>query len=227
MNKERILLLSFYIAYEAWVDAGAQPDGVFSRYSGLCGNLYDWCNAQKLEPYRGVLLDMMHADFIIAGLDEKLPFNLSSNPYSEEQLYNACHENKARLDWVRRQVAAFENVVEERDALREEHMNGGSGTRHAADIYFQLRQEHNLTREESLVEYVDTLKSENGALKAKGREVLREASYVYEKYNQMVSHLDGEFVDGQTLYEFDLLLRGEKPPVLPDINEERIYGRKE
>lgn len=224
--KERMLLLSFYIAYEAWVDAGAQPDGVFSRHSGLCGNLYDWCNAQKLEPYRGVLLDMMHADFVTAGLDEKLPFNLSSNPYSEEQLYNACHENKARLEWVRRQVAAFENVVEERDALREEHMNGGSGTRHAADIYFQLRQEHNLTREESLVEYVDTLKAENGALKAKGREVLREASYVYEKYNQMVSHLDGEFVDGQTLYEFDLLLRGEKPPVLPDINEERIYGRK-
>lgn len=224
--KERMLLLSFYVAYEAWVDAGAQPDGVFSRYSGLCGNLYDWCNAQKLEPYRGVLLDMMHADFVIAGLDAKRPFNLSSNPYSTEQLYDSCHENKARLEWVRRQVAAFENVVEERDALREEHVNGGSGTRHAADIYFQLRHEHKLTREESLVEYVDTLKADNGALKAKGREVLREASYVYEKYNQMVSHLDGEFVDGQTLYEFDLLLRGEKPPVLPDINEERIYGRK-
>lgn len=229
--KERMLLLSFYLAYEAWVDAGAQPDGVFSRYSGLCGNLYDWCNAQKLEPYRCGLLDMMHADFITAGLDEKRPFNrpvsLSERSYTTETRICACHENKARLEWVRRQVAAFENVVEERDALREEHVNGGSGTRHAADIYFQLRQEHNLTREESLVEYVDTLKSENGALKAKGREVLREASYVYEKYNQMVSHLDGEFVDGQTLYEFDLLLRGEKPPVLPDINEERIYGRKE
>lgn len=226
MNKERMLLLSFYLAYEAWIDAGAQPDGVFSRCFGLCGNLFDWCYKQQLTPYRGVLLDMMRADFVAAGLDKQLPFNLSSNPYSTEQLYDSCHENKARLEWVRRQVAAFENVVEERDALREEHVNGGSGTRHAADIYFQLRQEHNLTREESLVEYVDTLKAENGALKTKGREVLREASYVYEKYNQMVSHLDGEFVDGQTLYEFDLLLRGEKPPVLPDINEERIYGRK-
>lgn len=228
--KERMLLLSFYLAYEAWVDAGAQPGGIFRQYSGLCGNLYYWCNAQKLEPYRGVLLDMMHADFVAAGLDEKLPFNrpvsLSERSYTTEQRYNSCHENKARLEWVRKQVAAFENVVEERDALREERMNGGSGTRHAADIYFQLRQDHNLTREESLVEYVDTLKAENGALKAKGREVLREASYVYEKYNQMVSHLDGEFVDGQTLHEFDLLLRGEKPLVLPDINEELIYGKE-
>lgn len=219
MNKERMLLLSFYIAYEAWVDAGAQPDGVFSRCFGLCGNLFDWCYKQQLTPYRGVLLDMMRADFVAAGLDKLQPFNLSSNPYSEEQLYNSCHENKARLEWVRKQIAAFENVVEERDALREEHMN-------AADIYFQLRQEHNLTREQSLVEYVDTLKAENGALKAKGREVLREASYVYEKYNQMVSHLDGEFVDGQTLHEFDLLLRGEKQAETPDINEELIYGRK-
>lgn len=174
--KERMLLLSFYLAYEAWVDAGAQPDGVFSRYSGLCGNLYDWCNAQKLEPYRGVLLDMMHADFITAGLDEKLPFNRpvsrSERSYTTEQRYNSCHENKARLEWVRRQVAAFENVVEERDALREEHMNGGSGTRPAADIYFQLRQEHNLTREESLVEYVDTLKAENVAIKQAAKEVI-------------------------------------------------------
>lgn len=225
--KERMLLLSFYIAYETWVSSGAKEGHILRRHVGLCDCLSDWCFVLGLSKSQyDALLKIMRADFVAAGLDELRPFNLSSNPYSEEQLYNSCHENKARLEWVRRHVAAFENVVEERDALREEHMNGGSGTRHAADIYFQLRQEHNLTREESLVEYVDTLKAENGALKAKGREVLREASYVYEKYNQMVSHLDGEFVDGQTLHEFDLLLRGEKPLVLPDINEELIYGRK-
>lgn len=220
MNKERMLLLNFYVAYETWVSTGAKEGYIFRRHVGLCDCLSDWCFVLGLSrSQRDALLKIMRADFVAAGLDEKRPFNLSSNPYSEEQLYNSCHENKARLEWVRKQIAAFENVVEERDALREEHMN-------AADIYFQLRQEHNLTREQSLVEYVDTLKAENGALKAKGREVLREASYVYEKYNQMVSHLYGEDVDGQTLHEFDLLLCGEKPPVLPDINEERIYGRK-
>lgn len=225
--KERMLLLNFYVAYETWVSSGAKGGYIFRRRVGLCDCLSDWCFVLGLSrSQRDDLLKIMRADFVAAGLDEKLPFNLSSNPYSEEQLYNSCHENKARLEWVRKQIAAFENVVEERDALREEHMTGGSGTRHAADIYFQLRQEHNLTREQSLVEYVDTLKAENGALKSKGREVLREASYVYEKYNQMVSHLDGEFVDSQTLHEFDLLLRDEKQAETPDINEELIYGRK-
>ena len=219
--KERMLLLSFYLAYEAWVDAGAQPDGVFSRYSGLCGNLYDWCNAQKLEPYRCSLLDMMHADFITAGLDEKLPFNLSSNPYSEEQLYNSCHENKARLEWVRRQVAAFENVVEERDALREEHMNGGSGTRHAADIYFQLRQEHNLTREESLVEYVDTLKAENAAIKQAAKEVI--AYWAAAEKGQMEYAMDQSIPALRDACGFT-----EKINTLlsEDSGKEKAYGRK-
>lgn len=223
--KERMLLLSFYLAYEAWVDAGAQPDGVFSRYSGLCGNLYDWCNAQKLEPYRCILLDMMHADFITAGLDEELPFNRpvsrSERSYTTEQRYCACHKNKARLEWVRRQVAAFENVVEERDALREEHMNGGSGTRHAADIYFQLRQEHNLTREESLVEYVDTLKAENVAIKQAAKEVI--AYWAAAEKGQMEYAMDQSIpalrdACGFT-EEINTLLS-------EDSGKEKAYGRK-
>lgn len=223
--KERMLLLSFYLAYEAWVDAGAQPDGVFSRYSGLCGNLYDWCNAQKLEPYRCSLLDMMHADFITAGLDEKLPFNRpvsrSERSYTTEQRYCACHKNKARLEWVRRQVAAFENVVEERDALREEHMNGGSGTRHAADIYFQLRQEHNLTREESLVEYVDTLKAENVAIKQAAKEVI--AYWAAAEKGQMEYAMDQSVPALRDACGFTDKIN---TPLSEDSGKERAYGRK-
>lgn len=225
MNKERMLLLSFYLAYEAWVDAGAQPDGVFSRYSGLCGNLYDWCNAQKLEPYRCSLLDMMHADFVAAGLDEKLPFNRpvsrSERSYTTEQRYCACYKNKARIEWVRRQVAAFENVVEERDALREEHMNGGSGTRHAADVYFQLRQEHNLTREESLVEYVDTLKAENVAIKQAAKEVI--AYWAAAEKGQMEYAMDQSIPALRDACGFT-----EKINTLlsEDSGKEKAYGRK-
>lgn len=46
------------------------------------------------------------------------------------------------------------------------------------------------------------LAAENAGMKAKGREVLKEAAYVYSRYNRMVDHLDGESVDGQTLHEF-------------------------
>lgn len=223
--KERMLLLSFYLAYEAWVDAGAQPDGVFSRYSGLCGNLYDWCNAQKLEPYRRGLLDMMHADFITAGLDEKLPFNRpvsrSERLYTTEQRYCACHKNKARLEWVRRQVAAFENVVEERDALREDHMNGGSGTRHAADIYFQLRQEHNLTREESLVEYVDTLKEENVAIKQAAKEVI--AYWAAAEKGQMEYAMDQSIPALRDACGFTDKIN---TLLSEDSGKEKAYGRK-
>lgn len=174
--KERMLLLNFYVAYETWVSSGAKEGYIFRRHVGLCDCLSDWCFVLGLSrSQRDALLEIMHADFVAAGLDKLRPFNLSSNPYSEEQLYNSCHENKARLEWVRKQIAEFENVVGERDAL-----------------------------------------------KAKGHEVLREASYVYEKYNQMVDHLDGEFVDGQTLHEFDLLLQGKAA----DTSEEQIHGSK-
>ncbi|MGZ8208285.1 hypothetical protein ACXVQ8_21100 [Enterobacter hormaechei subsp. xiangfangensis] len=64
---------------------------------------------------------------------------------------------------------------------------------------------------ENLQMQVEKLAAENAGMKAKGREVLKEAAYVYSHYNRMTDHLDGESVDGQTLHEFQFLLDCETP----------------
>lgn len=59
---------------------------------------------------------------------------------------------------------------------------------------------------EELEARCEALAAENAGMKEKGREVLKEAAYVYSHYNRMVDHLDGESVDGQTLHEFQYVL---------------------
>ncbi|HAT7517375.1 TPA: hypothetical protein JAV82_005255 [Kluyvera ascorbata] len=53
--------------------------------------------------------------------------------------------------------------------------------------------------------------AENAGLKSKGREVLNEACKVYEKLNATISPDSGDFMDGQTLHEFQFLLDAETP----------------
>lgn len=48
--------------------------------------------------------------------------------------------------------------------------------------------------------------AENAGLKYKGREVLNEACNVYDKFNANVDSCCGDFMDGQTLHEFQFLL---------------------
>ncbi|WP_202629783.1 hypothetical protein [Cronobacter dublinensis] len=52
----------------------------------------------------------------------------------------------------------------------------------------------------------DALAAENAALKSKGRELLNEACGVYEKYNATINPENGDFMDGQTLHEFQFLM---------------------
>lgn len=47
---------------------------------------------------------------------------------------------------------------------------------------------------------------ENAWLKSKGREVLNEACNVYDKFNANVDSDCGDFMDGQTLHEFQFVL---------------------
>ncbi|MEK0228500.1 hypothetical protein WMC70_10835 [Klebsiella variicola] len=58
---------------------------------------------------------------------------------------------------------------------------------------------------------MDKLAAENVALKLKGRELLNEASKVYQKYNATIDFYSGDFMDGQTLHEFQLVLDADTP----------------
>ncbi|MBB7145002.1 hypothetical protein HEN41_013550 [Escherichia coli] len=55
------------------------------------------------------------------------------------------------------------------------------------------------------------LAEENVVLKLKGRELLNEASKVYQKYNATIDFYSGDFMDGQTLHEFQFVLDAETP----------------
>ncbi|VFZ94094.1 Uncharacterised protein [Klebsiella pneumoniae] len=55
------------------------------------------------------------------------------------------------------------------------------------------------------------LAAENVGMKLKGRELLNEASKVYQKYNATIDFYSGDFMDGQTLHEFQFVLEAETP----------------
>lgn len=55
------------------------------------------------------------------------------------------------------------------------------------------------------------LAAENVGMKLKGRELLNEASKVYQKYNATIDFYSGDFMDGQTLHEFQFVLDAETP----------------
>lgn len=55
------------------------------------------------------------------------------------------------------------------------------------------------------------LTAENVALKSKGKELLGEACAVYSKLNKLIDPSIGDFVDGQTLHEFQFVLDVETP----------------
>lgn len=61
--------------------------------------------------------------------------------------------------------------------------------------------------------------AENTGLKSKGREVLNEACEVYEKLNATISSDSGDFIDGQTLHEFQLLLDVETPAIAAQLRK--------
>lgn len=58
---------------------------------------------------------------------------------------------------------------------------------------------------------MDKLAAENVALKSKGKELLDEACAVYSRLNKLIDPSIGDFVDGQTLHEFQFVLDAETP----------------
>lgn len=61
----------------------------------------------------------------------------------------------------------------------------------------------------AVTEQRDAVVVENVALKSKGRELLNEACKVYQEFNEIC--VDGDFMDGQTLHEFQFVLDVETP----------------
>ena len=55
------------------------------------------------------------------------------------------------------------------------------------------------------------LAAENVELKSKGKELLGEACAVYSRLNKLIDPSIGDFVDGQTLHEFQFVLDAETP----------------
>lgn len=85
----------------------------------------------------------------------------------------------------------------------------------------------------SLVDYEDyaaleakcaALAAENAELKSKGREVLNEACKVYDKFNANVDSDSGDFMDGQTLHEFQFVLDVETQATDAFLDEVRAHG---
>lgn len=62
-----------------------------------------------------------------------------------------------------------------------------------------------------LQDWVKQLAAENVALKLKGKELLGEACAVYSRLNKLIDPSIGDFVDGQTLHEFQFVLEVETP----------------
>ncbi|MEH4264135.1 hypothetical protein [Klebsiella aerogenes] len=62
-----------------------------------------------------------------------------------------------------------------------------------------------------LQDWVKQLAAENVALKSKGKELLGEACAVYSRLNKLIDPSLGDFVDGQTLHEFQFVLDVETP----------------
>lgn len=63
--------------------------------------------------------------------------------------------------------------------------------------------------------------AENAALKSGGRELLGEACAVYAKLNKLIDPEIDDFIDGQTLHEFQFLLDTGTPATDAWVNEQR------
>ncbi|MCR9028370.1 Lar family restriction alleviation protein [Citrobacter amalonaticus] len=68
------------------------------------------------------------------------------------------------------------------------------------------------------------LATENAAMKSKGRELLGEVSAVYAKLNKLIDPSIGDFIDGQTLHEFQSVLDMENPAIDAFLAEVRAQG---
>ena len=71
---------------------------------------------------------------------------------------------------------------------------------------------------------IEALAVENVGLKLKGKELLGEACAVYSRLNKLIDPSIGDFVDGQTLHEFQFVLDAETPATDAALAKIRAQG---
>lgn len=93
-----------------------------------------------------------------------------------------------------------------------------------AESHRALRAE--TTAHENLKMQLEKMAAENAGLKSKGRELLGEACAVYAKLNKLIDPAIGDFIDGQTLHEFQFVLDCETPSTDAFLAEVRAQESK-
>ena len=91
-------LTQFYKTLLDWLDNPSE-EHPFSHRVGLCTNLSLYCIMLELDPsHKGQAKRQLEAQFDMAGLYIRTPFNNATNPYSEER---NKYTNPKRLDWIK------------------------------------------------------------------------------------------------------------------------------
>jgi hypothetical protein len=92
MDDKRVRALGFLEDWLAWVDAGADDNGPYERWGGLCDNYYTWADHHDRTIAEATPIPaLLEAD----GLD-------TWNPFGTWELCDA------RIDWARKTVAKLE-----------------------------------------------------------------------------------------------------------------------
>ena len=92
-------LIQFYKTLLDWLDNPSE-EYPFSHRVGLCSNLSLYCEMLELDSSHeeGQAKRQLEAQFDLAGLDIRTPFNNAANPYLEER---NKYTNPKRLDWIK------------------------------------------------------------------------------------------------------------------------------
>lgn len=118
-----------------------------------------------------------------------IPRDMKVNETNAEYLVRKFSEADSEITHLKKKLSVINSLME------------------AAEQANKLAQEAT----EKLVQERNALAAENAGLKSKGRELLGESCAVYAKFNKLIDPAIGDFIDGQTLHEFQYVLDCETP----------------
>jgi hypothetical protein len=117
------MILQFLKAWLEWVEKGAPEKELFSRKTGLCGNLDQYCRFRGISREDAwnclrIFESMLRKD----RLSSVYPFNTGALEYNEECAGLRIHQNVARLLWVRNTIRKMENQYERSRLVKADHL---------------------------------------------------------------------------------------------------------